>query len=61
MECRYRRLSFIIQSRLISLCTIKITLNKVKGELILDTKGMTKQEIENIVNIQAFTVETGQK
>ncbi|MFD0678323.1 MULTISPECIES: hypothetical protein [unclassified Paenibacillus] len=34
---------------------------QVKGELILDTKGMTKQEVVNLGNIQGFTVETEKK
>ena len=32
---------------------------QVNGALILDTKGMTKQEIVNLGEIQGFTVETG--
>jgi hypothetical protein len=34
---------------------------QVKGELILDTTGMTKQEVVNLGNIHGFLVETEQK
>lgn len=34
---------------------------EVKGELILDTQGMTKQDIINLGKIEGFTVETRQK
>lgn len=34
---------------------------QVKGELILDTKGMSKQEVVNLGNIQGFVVETKEK
>ncbi|MGD8191687.1 hypothetical protein ACQCN2_17030 [Brevibacillus ginsengisoli] len=32
--------------------------HQFKGELILDTKGMTKQDVVNLGNIKGFTVET---